>query len=144
MNRPGFPAAVVLAASSTDGPVLQAKELASRSFVEDLGSLTEVHIAFLQVTDRRHETGVSDGPGGCGSAAPGARGPGGDADTLRFKDATCRLDPTALGSHLIDESDDQWWRGSSSLAKKKVGAFRMSIVSSRSLTSRFVTLISSS
>ncbi|MEO6943367.1 MAG: hypothetical protein ABI053_01490 [Lacisediminihabitans sp.] len=50
----------------------------------------------------------------------------------------------AAGFHLIDELDDQWWRGSSSPAKKIDAAFNISFASRRSRFSLFSFLISSS
>ena len=58
---------------------------------------------------------------------------------LQSRKYSARLKST--GPHLVDESADQRWRGSSSRAKKVEAAFRISLASLRSRFSRSRSLI---
>jgi hypothetical protein len=75
---------------------------------------------------------VAQRPGGRGSGAPGPVGAWGDLQAHPGQDSADRLDPTPGGVLLIDETEDQRARGSSSRTKKTVAALRISLASRRS------------
>ncbi|GAA4682055.1 hypothetical protein GCM10025780_29280 [Frondihabitans cladoniiphilus] len=63
-------------------------------------------ITMVQGAELLHEHGIIDGASGRWAAPPDPIRATGDADALLTQDGACRLDPVALGSHLIDEADD--------------------------------------
>lgn len=65
----------------------------------------------------------------------------GDLHALLGEHAADRIDPVTLCTHLIDELADQRRRGSISRAKKIEAAFRISLASFRSRTSRSSSLL---
>lgn len=56
--------------------------------------------------------------------------------TVLIQDRADRLDPVTGRPHLVDETADRRWRESSSRAKNIEAAFRISLASLRSRTSR--------
>ena len=76
--------------------------------------------------------------------APGAVAARNDRQTLRTQGPADRLDPVVIGTHHVDEPADQWWRGSSCLAKKIDADLRISLGSVSVLTSAPNRLISAS
>src|SRR4029077_6995129 len=90
---------------------------------------------------RVSDPGVGDGPLRRGGGCPVAVRAWGDLHTVLGEHAADRLDPETAGPHLVDESADQRWRGSSSRAKKIEAAFRISLASLRSRFSRSNSLI---
>ena len=87
------------------------------------------------------EPGVGDRPRRRRGCLPVPVRAWGDLHALLSEHAADRLDPEPSCTHLIDESTDQRWRGSSSLAKKIEAAFRISLASLRSRFSRSSCLI---
>ncbi len=79
----------------------------------------------IRAIPRRRQTSLHGSVGSCG-----------DLHVLRSQDDTDRLDRTTLGSLLVDESDDQRRRGSSSPAKKTAASFKIAFASRNSRFSR--------
>lgn len=73
---------------------------------------------------------------------PSPIGARGDRQALLAQCPADRLAPRPGGALLVDEADDQRWRGSSSLAKKIEADFKISLVSRSSAFSFFSRLIS--
>src|SRR5699024_4122462 len=99
-----------------------------------------------QVTDLVQDVGVVDGSGRDhgGLGFPGLVGSCGDLAALLPQDPADRLDRMTFGVHLVDEAGHHRLRGSSSLAKKVVAAFRIATSSRRRRFSAFNRLISAS
>src|SRR4051794_4606502 len=87
---------------------------------------------------------IAQHPSRSRSGAPGPIGAWGDLQALLTQHLADRLDPTPGGVLLVDETEDQRARGSSSLAKKIEAALRISLASRRSRTSALSRLVSSS
>lgn len=112
--------------------------------VEDLRRRTACWPRGAQGQQPIDQFGVAQRPGRGRSGAPGPVGAWGDLQALLAQHLTDRLDPTPGGVLLVDETEDQRERGSSSLAKKIEAALRISLASRKSRTSAFSRLISSS
>ena len=98
--------------------------------------------AGAQVPQRIDDRRVGAVPVGNRFDLPGPIRPRGDRQALLAQGLTDRLDPVAVGTHLVDEPADQRRRGSSSLAKKTEAAFKISLASFRSRFSALSRLIS--